>query len=117
MRRFNYDFTASVSIDGTARDQRTIWAHQQQDPYPGGHRYEVIFRGASVHEYLHGLPLDVTTRLDAATAHNLLERIRWALEAPEEAIAWEFVLNTIDAVQTTSDTVSISGECSPFVRS
>lgn len=116
MRRFAYDFTATVSVDGVVRDHRTIWAHQQDDPCPGGHRYEVVLAGRGAIEHLEGLPLDAKERLNGRRAHQFLQLICWALEVPEEGISWEFVLNTIDSVHTENDTVRISGECSPFVR-
>jgi hypothetical protein len=117
MRRFNYDFSVSISVDGAIRDQRTIWAHQQDDPYPGGHRYEVVLQGGSTLDHLRGLPLDVTTRLPSDEAHTFLQRIYLTFDSPEEGIPWEFVLNTVDTVRTKDGAVLISGECSPFLRS
>ena len=116
MRRFPLDFTTSVSVDGVVRDQRTVWAHQQSDPYPGGHRYEAVICGPAALEHFRGLPHDLTGRLDSRAAHKFLQQLYWTFEAPEEGVAWEFVLNTIDHVEATIDTLRISGECSPFVR-
>ena len=116
MRRFPLDFTTSVSVDGIVRDQRTLWAHQQSDPYPGGHRYEAVLHGAAALKHFHGLPHDLTVRLDSRAAHKFLQDLYWTFEAPETGVLWEFVLNTIDRVQATTDTLHISGECSPFIR-
>ena len=52
----------------------------------------------------------------ASQQTTLLQLVYMALEAPEEGIPWEFVLNTVDNVRTENDTVWIGGECSPFVR-
>jgi hypothetical protein len=42
--------------------------------------------------------------------------IYWSLGRRTAERPCEFVLNTIDTVETTDDTVLIAGECSPFVR-
>ncbi len=115
MKRFPIDFTVSVSVDGVVHDQRTLWFHQQTEPYPGGHRYEAVLSGAAALEFFRGLPQDPAARLDRDRANRFLQQLYWTFEAPEDGIPWEFVLNTIDAVRATAGTLSIGGECSPFV--
>jgi hypothetical protein len=116
MRRVGFDFAVDVSVDGIRRDQRMIWVHPQDEPFPGGHRYEVRLHGAPALEYLRGQPCPVRTRLDKGDANSFLNLIYWALEAPEPEVAFEFVLNTIDAVEVSGETICITGECSPFIR-
>lgn len=116
MKRFPIDFAVSVSVDGVVRDQRTLWFHQQTDPYPGGHRYEAVLSGTAALEFFGGLPQALAGRLDPDRAHHFLQQLYWTFEAPEKDIPCEFVLNTIDAVRATADTLWIGGECSPFVH-
>jgi hypothetical protein len=116
MRRVGFDFAVDVNVDRIRRDQRTIWAHAQDDPCPGGHRYEVRFHGAAALEYLRGHPCPVRTRLGQGEAGSFLNLIYLALEAPEPDNPFEVVLNTVDAVEISGETICITGECSPFIR-
>jgi hypothetical protein len=116
MRRVGFDFAVDVSVDGIRRDQRMIWVHPQDEPFPGGHRYEVRLHGAPALEYLRGQPCPVCSRLDKDDAGSFLNLIYWALEAPEPDVIFQFVLNTIDTVEVSGDTICITGECSPFIR-
>jgi len=113
--RFQPEFDVTVSVDGIERDPVTIWAHQQSDPYPGGHRFEVILRDARTSEFFAGLPFSVKSRLDNRTAHDFLQRIYWAFPTMTDIGHWDFVLNTIDTVERDDGTVRVKGECSPFV--
>lgn len=115
MKRFPIDFTVSASVDCVARDPRTLWFHQQTEPYPGGHRYEVVLSGAAALEVFRELPQDLAGPLDRDRTNRFLQQLYWTFEAPEDGISWEFVLNTIDTVRATAGTLSIGGDCSPFV--
>ena len=118
MRRFNFNFVVTISVDGVVRDQCTLWCHQQQEPDPGGHRYEATLQGMGVFAYLRSLPTQVAARLDAGVANDFLNRICSTFEVAGSAPPpWEFILNTVDRVQAAGDTVQIAGECSTFVRS
>ena len=86
------------------------------DPYPGGHRYEVVYHSIAARELFRDFPSSVNSRLDGSTTNTFLHYIYWSLGRRTAEQPWEFVLNTIDTVETTDDTVRIAGECSPFVR-
>src|SRR5713101_1904137 len=111
--RFQPEFVVAVTVDGVARDPVTVWVHQQADPYPGGHRYEVVLRDPRAREHLSGLPLSARSRLDNRTANNFLQRIYWMFPVMTDAARWEYVLNTIDTVESSGDTIRVAGECSP----
>ena len=113
---FKHPFTLAITVDGVPRDPGVFWQHYQDDPYPGGHRYEVVYHSAHARELFRDLPASASSRLDRSTTSTFLHYIYWSLGRQTAEQPWEFVLNTIDTVETTDDTVRIAGECSPFVR-
>ncbi|MBI3469559.1 MAG: hypothetical protein HY000_41690 [Planctomycetes bacterium] len=94
----------------------TIWAHQQSDPYPGGHRFEVVLRDGRTREFFSGLPVTAQSRLDSRTAHDFLQRVYWTFPAMTNTAHWDWVLNTVDTVESIGEIIRLTGECSPFVR-
>src|SRR5208283_5314986 len=113
---FKHPFTVTISVDGEPRDPTVFWHHFQDDPYPGGHRYEVVYHSNAARELFGDFPSSVSSRLDRSTTNTFLHYIHWSFGRSTAEQPWEFVLNTIDTVETTDDTVRIAGECSPFVR-
>jgi hypothetical protein len=113
---FKHPFTVTISVDGEPRDPLAFWHHFQDDPYPGGHRYEVVYHSTAARELFRDFPSGVSSRLDGSTTNTFLHYIYWSLGRRTAQQPCEFVLNTIDTVETSDDTVRIAGECSPFVH-
>jgi hypothetical protein len=113
---FKHPFTVTISVDSQARALDVFWHHFQDHPYPGGHRYEVVYHSDFARKLFSDFPSKVTRRLDRSTATWFLHYVYFSLGERKSEQPIEFVLNTIDSVETSDDTVRIAGECSPFVR-
>jgi hypothetical protein len=110
------DFKIEVQVDHVHQAPFKISHHAQSDPFPGGHSYELVCRGYAVIDSCERLrlPLQAKSRLDASITNNYFNLIQLMISRPAGALP-DFMLNTIDTVETVDGGIRITGECSPFV--
>ena len=109
----------NLLVDGSPRDsQDAVW-HYQEDPFPGGHRYELRVSGTltrRLRSILKKLSTPVPRRESNQFFNELyLARARADLRydtAPRDG----YVLNTIESFSLEPGVIILQGVCSPVVR-
>ena len=106
-----------LTIDGNAADARRLECHFQDDPFPGGHRYELIIHDKDVIDYAKkkfgiGAGQSVGS-FDGRGFFGFLggmKSIKIGRENPPQ-----FWANTIDDLELSDDKLVLKGVCSPHV--
>jgi hypothetical protein len=84
------------------------WMHDQDYPYPGGHRYRLWLPGELAEPWLSGRRPTLSGLYSLLSFSGLQQAVR-------ETKPWLYVLNTVEAVEPMPAGVELRGECSPFV--
>lgn len=100
--------TPILLIDDAEVDLAYIWAHSQDDPYPGGHRYRLWLPSSLADPWLSG-----SQRLsELGSILRFLPFLPLGKQVTEIKMPF-FVLNTIDKITSAEEGVEVEGECSP----
>jgi hypothetical protein len=105
------DYT--VYIDGFPRDPTTVSVLDQRNLVPGGHRFDLIFRGPGVERLLPDFAVGRVSPLDESQAREILEFLDVLFEKPLVGI--RYLLNSVDYVEVEPERVRLAGVCSAWL--
>jgi hypothetical protein len=101
-------------VDDVEVPSASVWTHQQDDPFPGGHSYRITV--PSGNPLQPALDEPIRSRLDRQRGFSWFFFLSSVLEHDDHT-PFDYVLNTIDSVESTENGVIVSGIASPFIRS
>ncbi|MEW4489593.1 hypothetical protein AB1L42_16035 [Thalassoglobus sp. JC818] len=106
----------TIQVDGQHASPSEIVLHFQADPFPGGHRYEMVIpRKAISGELWEYTKFEDTKNPSEDQARNWFYWIPSLLQRQDEAARAKFVLNNVQHIRVSHDEVLLCGDCSPFV--
>jgi hypothetical protein len=104
-----------LTVDGKSLDARRLECHFQEDPYPGGHHYELIIHDMETIAYAKK-EFGIGARQRVKNGRLFfgflggMKSIKVGRENPP--LFWA---NTIDEIEVSDDKVVLKGVCSPHV--
>jgi hypothetical protein len=108
----DYHNHMKLRIDSHVQDISTVWMHHQDDPYPGGHRYELHMLRSEASKYFDELA-EGETQISDTEERDFM----WPLQAVFDNFQnLEYVINTVNKVVVNEQGVTIYGVFSPFIR-
>lgn len=108
----------TLEIDSIPVSLAEVWVHQQSDPYPGDHTFELIVPVSCLGDWKHQL---AATASHEELAQIALKMVKWSSHywlqnqsiEPEPA---RYVLNKVLSVESADNALVLSGICSTFIE-